>query len=274
LGLDLRLWNLIAQFMFYVLALNYYLFRQKPFFNRTHLSDCFFVSLVGLSLFSKQEMKEAIDLHTASYWFFTTLFFWSVLTERKRLILFSVPLLILCREPGILFVLPYCIYLFFHDRSLFWKGVGSTLAIVAVIAGPFIWLNPELYFKGIFFYAHHVYENPASEMLKFYGWSGVLAKSGWLSLQKPIQLSGIIFALVYAIWNRKKLSVQASLALGGISYLTLIMVASLTYQFLFVELMHLAIFLGIGFRGSSGKCDFFGIGLTNSPKLTTKSHSG
>lgn len=245
LHLDLRWLNLAAQLLFYLLLLNFYLSRGRPFFKASVYSDWYFFVLVGLTLFSKQEMREVIDLHTAPYWIFTSLFFWAVLTRRKWLVLVSVPLLMLCREPGILFVLPFCVFLFFHDRKFFWQGTATTILCILAIAGPFILKDPALYFKGVFFYAHHVYENPISEMVKFYGWSGVLAKHDLLWLQKPLQLSGTAFALSYAIIKRHTLSAPASLALGGIAYLSLIMVASLTFQFLFVEVVHLAVFLAI-----------------------------
>lgn len=237
LRLDLRYLNVFAQVIFYLFLLNLFLKKQTYWFKNNYLNIAAFLSLFLLHLFSKQATRQPLDVHTGPYWLYWTVFLWLVSANQLKKSFWLIPLLLLCREPAILLLLPMAIVIFKNQRALFWNALIKTIGVGLLIAGPFIVWDPFLYFKGIKFYAHHIYENPAEIALRFYGFSGLLISTNTIWLQKLIQSIGLVIALFVLGKKKASLSLSESLALGGLSYLWLMLCVSLSYPFIYTELI-------------------------------------
>lgn len=237
INLDLRYLNLLAQAVYYFFFWDIFLRQERFYFLSFKKSALLFLALIALHCFSKQAIRQTADVHTGPYWLYFTLFLWAMSRDHVKFAFWILPLVCLCREPAILWFSPLLFYLFLERRELFYSAVIKGIIVGALIAGPFIFWDPKLYFAGIFFYGAHVYQTPVNEMLRFYGWSGVLATFGLLSLQKPLQASGLFTSLILVWKKRRRLNLPELLALGGFSYLTLMMVVSLSYPFIFSEVI-------------------------------------
>lgn len=235
LGIDLRYLNIIAQLFFY-LALT------DCFVRRPKMSSILFLILVAFHLFSKQQFRQVVDIHTAPFALAYSLFIWSVIREKKRWGYFLIPFIILCREPAAVLFIPFGIYLWRFERAQFVATVKWGLLFGSAIALPFIFKSPEGFFHGAFFYARHIYETPYDIATRFYGLSGILRLTHLEWLQQPLQLTGLAFG-VWLACTRKKMDALSALALGAMAYVCIMLFASITYQYVYNEPLILVYFL-------------------------------
>ncbi len=239
LHLDLRCLNLIAQGVFYFFLWDIFLKQKRFHFSSFAKSAAFFIVLVGFHCFSKQATRQPMDVHMGPYWLCFTLFLWALSRGNFSVAFWILPLLCLCREPAFLWALPLLLLFYLKERTLFWEAFKKLIIGGFAIAGVFILWSPKLFFSGVLFYGAHVYQTPLNEMLRFYGLSGVLAVTGLLVLQKPLQALGILVTFFWVSRRRDTLQVPQALALGGFAYLTLMLFVSLSYPFVYSELIML-----------------------------------
>ncbi len=245
LNWDLRYLNVFAQFIFYLFLLDLFLRKQTYWFKNAYFNIAVFLTVFLMHLFSKQATRQPVDVHTGPYWLYWTIFLWLVSRDKLRQSFWFISLILLCREPAIILLLPLAVVIFLNQRKLFIEAFWKSLLVGLFIAGPFILWAPDLYFKGIRFYSHHIYENPIEVMVRYYGLSGILKLTNTLWLQKFLQCFGVFLSFLVIYSRSKTISVAQALALGGLSYMWLMLFASLSYPFIYTEVIMLfyALFL-------------------------------
>ena len=234
---DIRYLNVFAQGLFYLFLLDLFIRKKNYPFKNSYSNIGCFLALFLLHLFSKQATRQPIDVHTGPYWLYWTLFLWLLSRNQIKKSFWLIPLLLLCREPAILFLLPFAIVTYVNNKKLFFEATLKSIVVGLLIAGPFIFWDASLFFKGIKFYSHHIYENPLEIMVRFYGFSGILKWTDTLWLQKPLQCIGVIISCLILYRKKAILSLGESLALGGLSYLWLMLCVSLSYPFIYTEVI-------------------------------------
>jgi hypothetical protein len=241
LGIDIRWTTIIVQIISYLLLANLFLSRQKYLWS-FEISALIFLAMIGLHSFSKLQVGQVSAVHTAAFSLWLSLFAWSVLRGVSWLIPLVVPLLILAREPAMIFFLPYAAYLFKGQRQLFLRYLGIITLIGLAITLPFIAASGSEFFAVFRSYVSMTESNTWQAMMQHYGLCGPLKRVGLITLQPLLQISGLVTAFLL-IFKGSCRSAGQALALGGLSYIPFILFVSMTWGYLFVEPLLLVYFL-------------------------------
>jgi hypothetical protein len=241
-GVDVRWLNILSQLIIF-LGLLYAFLRRGSYRNWSfEASGLLFLVIIAVSVFSKQFSREVVDLHTGPFWLFYSLLLMSFCGGWNKTTFILIPLVVLCRETAILFVLPFFAFLFRFHRARFYEALFWSFGIGLAIAGPFVLLSPGGFFAGVKFYSNHVYAAPWQDMVAHFGLCGVIKKQGLIFLQKPLQWSGLVASLLLA-FRIKSRNAISYMALGGVAYIPFILLVSITWAYMFTEPLILAVFL-------------------------------
>ncbi len=242
LGVDIRFLNLLAQLVFYVLITECYLRRKVVFGWGWRLDSTVFFLVLSLHLFSKQAIRDVYDVQTGALWLFYALFLWSILRERPGLTDVVIPFLILSRQPAFLLVVPYWIWLGKREGRRLRKSLLITLVLALAISLPFLILDANGFFRGIFFYSSVAAQTPAEVTLAWHGLLGVLKITGLDSLALPLQVGGLALGIYWAMKNENKDPIFV-LGLGALVYAWFMLFVAVTFKYLFIEPVMVLYFL-------------------------------
>ena len=242
LGLDIRYLNLIAQLLCYVL-LAICFWQKGRYFNWSFSKSApLFFALIALHVFSKESFGDVLTVETGPFWLYYALLAWSVIQGKSRLTNVLIPLVILCRQPAFLLIVPYWIWLARTDRPELWRSLVVTAAIGFLVSSPFLIRDPGGFFRGVAFYGKLADQTSLDAMLSWYGLLGVLKANNVLWLQIPLQTAVFLMMCGIAL-KRKDLDGVQALGLGGVIYLWFMLLAPVTFKYLFVEPLILCYFL-------------------------------
>jgi hypothetical protein len=239
MGLDIRWLNIIAHGVFYLCLWDIWK-NNKPY---SWGSLLIFWGVLALHVFSKQMLKQTIDVQTAGFWLFYCIFIWSILRHRLTLTLIMVPCVILSRETGILLIFPYLLSLYWNNKQHFWKTLGTTFVFGLVFCGPWLWMDAKGFFAGLHHYS--AFATTLETMNQFFGLSGLLKYFDVFWLQKPLQVLGATLPLLLVIRFKTPLS---ALAIGGMSYVLFSLWHLVTWHYVYTLPIILAAFLLIQFK--------------------------
>ena len=134
-------------------------------------------------------------------------------------------------------------------------GLGIFLGLTLATVLPFSGL-PEAFRKGVQFYAGEANAIETKELFKYIGLVVPLREWGIFWMQRPLQLSGLLIA-VYLVVRRANLNLMDGLALGGMSYFTLLIFVTIPFHYVYAETLQLVTYLFItaGFSGQKIELD-------------------
>lgn len=241
---DVRWLNLLAHLLFYIL-----LFDTVLHHGGGRRSWLVFLAVVGLHAFSKQAVKEVVDIQTGPFWLGLSCTIWALNRGYFRLALGLVPYICGVRHSAPLLFLPlfvWCVRSGPRRLSTYIPLLVVSFLLI-LFAMPFL---PGI-LRGIPFYTSEVNELPVNLMLGFFGLAGVLKDVGLLWLQPWLQFLFVALGLVIAI-TRRDLSVLEALALGGVSYTGVMLFVGSSFAYLYAEPIILVCFLILRCRSPRG----------------------
>ncbi|MBI4402509.1 MAG: hypothetical protein HY537_00015 [Deltaproteobacteria bacterium] len=240
LGIDIRYLNIAAQVILYLLLLDCFL--RKGQFARFgfRVSVIVFIALLAMHAFSKQAIREVTDTQTGPFWLFYCLFLWAMSRQSNQLSFIFLSLVVLCRHAACLLFLPLALYFAKSDRKKLASMSFHFILIACVVLLPFFqyWRN---LWEGIAFYSSTTNQTSVEQMMGLFGLAGPLKKLGLLFLQKPLQLSGTLYALWAVLFSMT--DPLGTVALGGVAYLTVILFVGTPFHYLYAEPLILSVFL-------------------------------
>lgn len=242
LGLDIRYLNLFAHLLLYFLLLDCFLRRGSYFGWRFNASATFFLFLVGMHVFSKQAMRELVDVQTAPFWISYSLFLWGTLREKKWVAVLAIPYLLVCRQPAVLLAIPYFVWLLKNDRARAWKTLAVTVGLVSIFLLPFYFRNPSGFLAATLWHLKLLSTVDFNGMARFYGLGCMFNYFHLESWQLPLQALGLAIACGL-VWRRSESNPMASLAMGGLSYTWMMLLVPVTFPYVFAEPLILLFFL-------------------------------
>lgn len=239
---DVRWLNVLSHLLFYILLFGTFLHHGGG--RRSWLV---FLVVIGLHAFSKQAVKEVVDIQTGPFWLGLSSTIWALSRGHFRLALGLIPYICGVRHSAILFFLPLVVWCVRSGprRLSTYIPLLAVFFLLILSAMPFL---PGV-LRGIPFYTSEVNELPVSLMLGFFGLAGVLKDSGLLWLQPWLQLLLVALGLVFAI-TRRDLSALEALALGGASYTGVMLLVGSSFAYLYAEPIILLCFLIVRARPS------------------------
>lgn len=229
---DIRWTNLISSIVFLIV-----LFDRAP---RRSIPLYLLVLCIGFSkVFRTQPASSHLVLLEAAY----PLTVWAVLRLRKTLAIWLIALLINSREIAFILVLPYLVSLWCEQRKYFYQMAITVFVFTLCLNFPF-WIGSNHHFwDQIKEYQRTFVETPVGLMLAHWGILGVLKEFGIHGFGKILQIAGVVAGatLVY----RFRLSATASLAIGALSWLWVIVLMPTTWAYLFIQPIQLCALVAV-----------------------------
>lgn len=241
LGLDMRLLNILAHLVLYLLLLDCFLHKGSYAGVTAKWSAVLFIVPVALHAFSKQAIGDVGGVQTGPFWLSYSIFLWAALRGRPVVAAVMIPWVVLCRHLSFLLVLPYAVWLFRQDRAELRRTLLLSTGIGVVLAIPIL-LSARNLLDALLFYGVSASQESLERMIRYYSLPGLLAYLGISWLQKPLQIAGTLFFVTLGFLNRSPL-LPVALAIGGCAYLWAIFLMGTGFAYLYWEPLILLLFL-------------------------------